>query len=134
MRIVRYVLGILIVSLAAQIGTLPLTMYYFGQISNYFLLTNLIVLPLATLLVPCGLLTIAFGGTGLGLIIGKVTYGLAWAMNHAVEWIEHLPGSTTQITIDGGMVAVYYAICIGFCILYAIICTRQKKLVLLQSQ
>ena len=134
MRIVRYVLGILIVSLAAQIGTLPLTMYYFGQISNYFLLTNLIVLPLATLLVPCGLLTIALGGTGLGLIIGKVTYGLAWAMNHAVEWIEHLPGSTTQITIDGGMVAVYYAICIGFCILYAIICTRQKKLVLLQSQ
>ena len=134
MRIVRYILGILIVSLAAQIGTLPLTMFYFGQISNYFLLTNLIVLPLATLLVPCGLLTIAFGGTGLGLIVGKITYGLAWAMNHAVEWIEHLLGSTTKISISGGMVAAYYAICIGFCILYAIICTRQKKLLTLQSQ
>lgn len=134
MRIVRYIIGILIVSLAAQIGTLPLMMYYFGQISNYFLLTNLIVLPLATLLVPCGLITMALGGSGLGLIAGKITYGLAWTMNHAVEWIEHLPGSTTKITIDGGMVAAYYAICIGFCILYAIICTHQKKLLTLQSQ
>lgn len=133
MRIVQYILGMLVVSLAAQIGTLPLTMFYFGQISNYFLLTNLIVLPLATLLVPCGLLTIALGSNGLGMIVGKATYGLAWAMNHAVEWIEHLPGSTSQVTIGGKMVAVYYIICIGFCISYAIICTREKKAVILQS-
>ena len=114
-KILRYILGIIVVSLAAQLGTLPITMYYFGQISNYFLLTNLIVLPLATILVPCGLLTIALGGSCVGLWIGKVTHGLAWAMNHSVGWIESLPGSTTSVHIGLGMVAIYYLIFTLFC-------------------
>jgi hypothetical protein len=58
-------------------------MYYFGQISCYFLLTNLIVLPIATLLVPCGLATIVLGGSWLGTMMGKSTFCLAWAMNHS---------------------------------------------------
>ena len=109
-----YFLGIIIVSLAAQIGTLPITMFYFGQISCYFLLTNLIVLPLATLLVPCGLATIVLGGSWLGTMMGKMTYGLAWAMNHSTGWIEHLQGSTVSVHIGLGMVVVYYLIFILF--------------------
>jgi competence protein ComEC len=112
--ILRYILGIVIVSLAAQTGTLPITMYYFGQISCYFLLTNLIVLPLATLLVPCGLVTMVLGGSWLGTMMGKITYGLAWAMNHSTGWIERLPGSTVEVHIGLGMVVVYYLIFILF--------------------
>ena len=114
-KILRYILGIIVVSLAAQFGTLPITMYYFGQISNYFLLTNLIVLPLATLLVPCGLLTIVLGGSCAGVWIGKITQGLAWTMNHAAGWIEHLPGSTTTVHIGLAMVAIYYLFFTFFC-------------------
>jgi len=113
-RIVTYIAGILIVSIAAQLGTLPITMYYFKQVSTYFLLTNLMVLPLASLLVPCGLATIALGGSAAGVVIGKVTWALAWAMNHAVEWIESLPGSTVSAHINGWMVAVYYALLVLF--------------------
>ena len=112
--ILRYILGIVIVSLAAQIGTLPITMYYFGQISCYFLLANLIVLPLATLLVPCGLVTMVLGGSWLGTMAGKMTYGLAWAMNHSTGWIERLPGSTVGVHIGLGMVVVYYLFFIVF--------------------
>lgn len=133
-RLLNWVVGILIVSLAAQLGTLPLTMHYFGQISNYFLLTNLIVLPLASILVPCGLITIALGGTSLGIIAGKITYGLAWLMNHSVAWLEALPGSTTQVSIGTNMVAIYYAMWIAFILFYANICTRQKKTVNLQPK
>ncbi len=113
-KILHYFIGIIAVSLAAQIGTLPITMYYFGQISCYFLLTNLIVLPLATLLVPCGLATIVLGGSWLGTIAGKMTYSLAWAMNHSTGWIESLPGSTVSVHIGLGMVVVYYLIFILF--------------------
>lgn len=118
-RIAGWILGTIIISLAAQLGTLPITMYYFGQISNYFLLTNLIVLPIATILVPCGLLTIVLGGSFAGVWIGKVTHGLAWTMNHLVGWIESLPGSTTSVHIDLGMVAAYYLIFILFCTFFA---------------
>jgi len=133
-KILNWVVGVLIVSIAAQLGTLPLTMHYFGQISNYFLLTNLIVLPLASILVPCGLITIALGGTSLGLIAGKITYGLAWLMNHSVAWLEALPGSTTQVSIGTTMVAIYYAMWLAFILFYANICTRQKKAVTLPSK
>jgi competence protein ComEC len=38
------------VSCAAQIGTAPLIAYYFGRFSTWFLLTNFIVIPSATLI------------------------------------------------------------------------------------
>lgn len=113
-RIVAWVMGTVVVSLAAQLGTLPITIYYFHQVSAYFLLTNLIVLPLATLLVPLGLATIALGGTWAGELGGKGTEALAWLMNHSVGWIESLPGSTFPAHANGYMVALYYALLIGF--------------------
>ena len=109
-----WVVGMIIVSLAAQIGTLPITMYNFGQVSSYFLLTNLIVLPLATILVPLGLVTMMLGGGWIGVVAGKVTGAVAWLLNHAVGWIESLPGSTVSAQIDGWMVAAYYALILLF--------------------
>jgi len=108
-KAISWIVGMIIVSIAAQIGTLPITMYTFGQVSTYFLLTNIIILPIASLLVPFGMVSIALGGCGLGRIISYGTYGLAWAMNHAVAWIEHLPGSVAEVHIDGWMVGLLYA-------------------------
>jgi competence protein ComEC len=43
------------VSTAAQLATLPITLYYFHQFPNYFVLTNLIVIPLSTIVLYVGL-------------------------------------------------------------------------------
>jgi competence protein ComEC len=107
--IITYILGTITVSIAAQLGTLPITMYTFGLVSNYFLLTNLIVLPIASFLVPIGLATVVLSGTPLGTLFGHASYGLAWLMNHAVGWIEQLPGSVTQVHINAWMVLLLYA-------------------------
>ena len=107
-RIFGWIVGTVIISLVAQLGTLPISLYTFGQMSNYFLLTNLIVLPLALFIVPCGFASIAFGGTVIGKAIGFVTNGLAWLMNNAVGWIESLPGSCSHAHIDGVMVGLLY--------------------------
>ena len=109
--------GIFIVSIAAQLGTLPITMYYFHQTSTYFLLTNLMVLPIATFLVPCGLVSIALGGSVAGLYFSKITWSLAWLMNHSVGWIESLPASTVSATVNGWMIGVYYVLFLLFCTL-----------------
>ncbi len=53
------VLKLFAVSLAAQIGTLPFTAYYFGRVSIVSLLANLIVVPLSGLNVLLGVATIA---------------------------------------------------------------------------
>ena len=107
-RFTRWVIATIIISIAAQLGTLPLTMYYFGYVSTYFLLTNLVVLPIALLLVPCGLVSIVLGGSVIGVWWTKITFGLSWLMNHSVGWIEALPGSTWPATVSVFMVVVYY--------------------------
>lgn len=107
-RLYAWLLGTVIVSIAAQLGTLPLTIHYFGYVSTYFLLTNLIVLPIATFLVPCGLVSLFLGGSLLGVWFTKLTFSLSWLMNHSVGWIESLPGSTFHACANGGMIAIYY--------------------------
>jgi len=49
-RTVRWFWTMVAVSVAAQIGVAPLIAYYFGRFSTYFLLTNFIVVPSATLI------------------------------------------------------------------------------------
>lgn len=50
-RVRDYIVGIVIVSIAAQLGTLPLTAYYFGIIPLAFIITNIIVLPLSGVII-----------------------------------------------------------------------------------
>ena len=114
-RFLNWILGMIIVSVAAQLGTLPLTIYYFGYVSTYFLLTNLIVLPIATFLVPSGIVSIALGGTTAGICFSKITHGLAWLMNHSVGWIESLPHSTIPAQVSAGMVVIYYVLLLLLC-------------------
>ena len=118
-RIGAWLAATVIISIAAQLGTLPLTMYYFGQISTYFLLTNIIVLPIATLLVPCGFISLALGGSMVGIWFSKITCSLSWLMNHSVGWIESLPRSTVHVSVSLGMICIYYVL---FVLLYAVLC------------
>lgn len=117
-RIGYWLIGTVIVSIAAQLGTVPITMYYFGYASTYFLLTNLIILPVVTLLVPCGLVSLILGGSLAGVWWTKITFGLSWLMNHSVGWLEALPGSSLPASVNGRMVAVYYVLLL---LLYATI-------------
>src|SRR5690606_34922050 len=43
------------VSIAAQLATFPLGLLYFHQFPNYFLLSNLLVVPLSSVVLICGL-------------------------------------------------------------------------------
>ena len=49
-RVGKSVWGLMSVSIAAQIGTAPLVMFYFSRFSVHFLLTNLLVIPLITII------------------------------------------------------------------------------------
>jgi len=96
----NYFLGLIGMSIAAMIGTLPLTLYYFGQLSNYFLLTNLIVLPLAWCMMVGGLFTLTIGWiTPIGYALAWVLNGFTWLMNETVEWVESLPYATTSVEL-----------------------------------
>ncbi len=112
-RMLQYVGGLLMVSVAAQIATMPLTMHYFGQTSNYFALTNLVVIPMAGVLLVLGFGTLAMSWCVIGEWLGVATKWCTWLLREVVEWIEGLPFSTTQISLESGSV---------FCLYGAIVC------------
>ncbi len=55
----KWVWGLSSVSIAAQIGTFPITIFYFHQFPNYFLISNFIVIPLATVIIWLSILFFA---------------------------------------------------------------------------
>ena len=57
-KIVKYVLLFAGVSISAQLGTLPFTLFYFGKLSIIALLTNLIVIPTIGLTIALAVTTL----------------------------------------------------------------------------
>lgn len=86
------------VSLAAQIGTLPLSLYYFNQFPNYFLLTNYIAIPLSTFIIYAA---VAYLGVSfiphLNEAVGWLLDWLLFALNSSIALIHNLPGSVSQV-------------------------------------
>lgn len=64
-KITRYIWDILTVSLAAQLGTLPLSIYYFHQFPGLFFVTNVLVLPLLGIIMVVGLVAVIIGCFGI---------------------------------------------------------------------
>lgn len=115
-RIVRsrhWLTDLALVSIAAWLGTLPLTLYYFGQFSNYFLLTNFLLIPLAWLALCGGIACLILGTVPiLGTALTFATQWVTWAINTTTHWIESLPGAVTMLNITLPMAAGLYAIII----------------------
>ena len=122
-----YVIGLLVLSMAAQIGTLPLSLYYFGQCSNYFLFTNLLVLPLAGVIVVMGFGSLLLGGIPVaGYWLAQATKGVVWLLNHAVQWIESLPGAYTGKSISLLAVIGLYAGIAASCVVRQLALNSKK--------
>jgi len=69
----RWLWGLTTVSVSAQFGVAPLVAYYFGRFSTYFILTNLVAIPMATLILwiaPVSLLLPVVGTTVLMRVVG----------------------------------------------------------------
>jgi len=80
------------VSIAAQIGTLPLTLFYFNRFPPWFILSNLAVIPLVTVIMTIFIVMIFFLliPSAFALIL-KVMLLLIGLMNLSVNIIEQLP-------------------------------------------
>lgn len=96
-RRLNWFIGMIVVTFAAQIGVAPLVIFYFGRFSCYFLLTNFIVIPCATIILYAAILLIVV--TPLpqlqGIVVQILIHFSNW-MNAGVEWIASLPGASIE--------------------------------------
>ncbi|MFN8142930.1 MAG: ComEC/Rec2 family competence protein [Bacteroidia bacterium] len=107
----RQIWTILSVSIAAQAATFPLSLFYFHQFPNYFLPSNLVVIPISTAVIFSGitLLIISFW-TFLSLKIAWICSNLVFALNESVSIVEHLPYSLlSEIYLTLPLMILWYA-------------------------
>jgi competence protein ComEC len=79
-KITSYAWDTLTVSFAAQIGTLPLSLYYFHQFPGLFFVTNLLILPLIGIIMAVGVLAVLIA----------LFCPLPFYMAKAIEWLVAL--------------------------------------------
>lgn len=99
------------VSLVAQLVTAPLTIHYFGQFPTYFLLANLLAVPLSGLLIYLSafcLLTAPL--PWLCQLTGWLLNVLARLFLELVKGVESLPLALwSGLSLSGGQVFLAYA-------------------------
>ena len=90
-RIVIHFWDIITVSFAAQIGAMPLSIYYFHQFPGLFFVTNLLILPLIGVIMAVGIIAILIATVGkVPLVIAKTIEFLIYALNEIIHWIATL--------------------------------------------
>lgn len=77
--VVRKISAIVSVTLCAQLGVLPLTLYYFHQFPGLFIITNIVVLPLIS-----------------GLMLGGILIVLLTVLNCLPDWLSEIYNSMIE--------------------------------------
>ncbi len=97
-KAIIYLLQLMGISIACQIFTMPVILYYFGGTSQHFLISNLAVIPSVTLAVYSSALTLivalcgSFSDTLCGSFCGgeffaPIVQALAALTTHIVDWL-----------------------------------------------
>lgn len=109
-RFLRYGWGLVTVSVAAQLGTAPLVAFYFSRFSTHFLLTNLWVIPMVSLILYSAVFLLMLTLLPfLQQLFARVVEALVHGQNEVLRWIEHLPGAAVDgIWLDVWSVCLIY--------------------------
>ncbi len=112
------VVALLLETSAAQLMTVPIVMYIFGQVSMVALVANILVVPL----VPLAMLLSVVAGLG-GMISPVLAGILAWPARMLLGFmlgicslLSRIPHALSNIKIDAVMMAVMYAAVVMFVI------------------
>lgn len=87
-KIVNYFWEIVTVSFAAQIGTLPLSIYYFHQFPGLFFVTNIVILPMLSLILGIGVVVMILASVNVVWypMMKLLEYSI-WFLNKIIAWV-----------------------------------------------
>jgi competence protein ComEC len=110
----KWIWSIVAVSIAAQLGTLPISIYAFYEFPLYFILTNILLIPLvAPILILAVLASLfSFSSALMGLLIPALG-DLLTLMEQATRWIDSLPySSITNLFVEWWQLPLIYMVLI----------------------
>lgn len=103
-RFVGKLVSLVCISLAAQLFVLPLVMYYFGNVPFYFLLANIVAVPLTTFIIYAAMLLFVLSplcrfAAWMTVVWQWLASGVGWVvaqMNTRLKVIASLPGASAD--------------------------------------
>ncbi len=117
------------VSIAAQIGTTPISIYYFHQFPVYALLSNIIVIPATILIMYMTVLLLITAIFALADYIAVLLSFVISLLNKSTKFIETLPFSTVEfISLNEFELIIIYSVIVLLTIMFAL---KAKKLLFL---
>ncbi|MBC8033490.1 MAG: ComEC/Rec2 family competence protein [Chitinophagaceae bacterium] len=111
------------VTLSAQVLTIPLCLYYFQQFPNWFLVSNMVAVPLSTLILM-GMLVLCVVSFFpiLPVFTGRIVTFLIRLMNDFIIHIERMP-----LTVTGEIGISFYQLIILFLFIALVERWRRKR-------
>jgi len=116
-KIILGLATLLFTTLAAQIGTLPITVNYFGKISIISLLANIVVVPFANLSLAIGFLQILVGlfSDFLSSVISETNNVILYLQLYFIKWCASLRFAYLNVPDFSLLnVSVYYIVMVLF--------------------
>ena len=120
-RLYRSLVSLLAVSFSAQVGVLPFVWYYFGTFPLYFLFANLLLVPLATVLMT--LVVWLWVTVPVPLVQQCIAWLLSWLltfMNGVVEFVASLPAASVmlpQVGVAGACFTAFMLAAFFYCVM-----------------
>jgi competence protein ComEC len=110
-QVLKFIWGLFLVSLAAQIGTLPLTAFVFGKLPLIALIANVLIVPLIGVLVGIGFFLLFLGWIpGMGFVLGNS----AWLISKIITFLTHMFStfsfSTINVNFSLFLVIIYFLV------------------------
>lgn len=114
------------VTFVAQVGTAPIVAYYFGSLPTMFLLTNMVMIPLATILLyMAAIVLLTSWWPAMSLLAARLMSIVADSMNGLTQWVAGLPGSKVDGLHPSFLEILIYYIIVA--LLYHLIKNMQLK-------
>ncbi len=122
-KLLDYFWQLLTVSFAAQIGTLPLSLYYFHQFPGLFFVTNLVIIPFLGVIMGLGVVVMLLAA--LNWVPAVLAVPLEWSialLNKIIGWIasiesfifEDIPFNAAMLA-SGYLLIVALVLCLEKC-------------------
>jgi len=118
-KVIIFIVDIFIVSIAAQLGTAPFTIYYFHSFPTWFLLTNVIAIPLSTVIIYVAIITLALSAVPvISAVLASILEALLIALNGSINFIFNLPMSALHISLSFEQMWILVLAIIFACVFY----------------
>lgn len=87
-KITVYIWNALTVSFAAQIGTLPLCLYYFHQFPGLFFVTNIVIIPILSFIMIAGIIVMLLAiFSPPPLVLIEIFEKSIYFLNETIHWV-----------------------------------------------